>query len=197
MKVNINDLKIEYIDVKKLLPNEYNPKSMTKEEHDKIVESIEDFGMVEPIVVNKAKGRENIIIGGHQRWQIHRELGIEKIPVVFVEIPDIETEQELCLSLTRKTGHIDWDKLANISEDILKNSGFDEKDIDTMLSTAYGQEDKAPDDVAPELPEIPKTKKGDLYILGNHRLLCGDATSVEDCDKLMGNRKCPHCGNES
>ena len=60
MKVNINDLKIEYIDVKKLLPNEYNPKSMTKDEHDKIVESLEGFGMVEPIVVNKAKGRENI-----------------------------------------------------------------------------------------------------------------------------------------
>jgi len=189
MKVNIDDLKIEYIDVKKLLPNEYNPKSMTKDEHDKIVESLEGFGMVEPIVVNKAKGRENIIIGGHQRWQIHRELGIEKIPVVFVDIPDISDEQELCLSLTRKTGHIDWDKLANISEDILKNSGFDEKDIDTMLSTAYGQEDKAPDDLAPELPEVPKTKLGQLFQLGNHRLLCGDSTSQDDCGKLMAGIK--------
>ena len=189
MKVNITDLKIEYIDVKKLLPNEYNPKSMTKEEHDKIQESIEGFGMVEPIVVNKAKGRENIIIGGHQRWQIHRELGIDKIPVVYVDVPDIADEQELCLSLTRKTGHIDWDKLANISEDILKNSGFDEKDIDQMLSTAYGQEDKAPDDKAPELPQIPKTKLGEMFALGNHRLLCGDATSKANLEKLMNGSK--------
>ena len=185
MKVNVNDLKIEYIDVRKLLPNEYNPKTMTKEEHDMITESIEDFGMVEPIVVNKAKGRENIIIGGHQRWSIHRELGIEKIPVVYVDIPNLDDEQELCLGLTKKQGSIDWDKLANFSEDILKRSGFNESDIDQMLSTAYGQEDKAPDDVAPELPEIPKTKKGDLYILGNHRLLCGDSLSTKDCARLM------------
>ena len=196
-KINIDDLKIEYIEVKKLLPNEYNPKSMTKDEHDKMVESIEDFGMVEPIVVNRAKGRENIIIGGHQRWNIHRELAIKKIPVVFVDIPDIAQEQELCLRLTKNVAHTDWDMLVNISEDILKTAGYDEADIDLMLSTAYGQEDKVPDDQAPELPKEARTKRGQLFKLGNHRLLCGDATSIEDCDRLMGNRKCPHCGHEN
>lgn len=185
MKVNIEDLQIVYVDVKKLLPNEYNPKDMTKDEHDMIVESIEDFGMVEPIVVNRAKGRENVIIGGHQRWAIHKELGIEKIPVVYVNIPNIDDEQELNLRLTKNAGHLDYDKLANISEDILKRSGFNEADIDQMLSTAYGSEDKAPDDTAPELPKVAKTKKGQIFKLGNHRLMCGDSTSEKDCGDLM------------
>jgi len=171
--------------VRKLSPNEYNPKAMTKEEHDKLQESIEDFGMVEPIVVNKAKGRENIIIGGHQRWQIHKELGIEKIPVVYVDIPDIAAEQEINLRLTKNTGHTDWDLLANISEESIKNAGYDEKEIETMLASAYGSEDKVADDKAPELPKAATTKKGQLFKLGNHRLLCGDSTSEKDCEILM------------
>ena len=184
-KITTKDLKIEYIEINKLKPNEYNPKQMTQKQHDDLVESIENFGMVDPVIANKGKGRENILIGGHQRWQIHKELGIKKIPAVFVNIPDLENEMELNLRLTKNEGEIDWDKLANISEDILIRSGFEDQDIEKMMSTAFGSEDKAPDDKAPPLPDEAKAKLGDLYYLGNHRLLCGDSTKESDMERLM------------
>lgn len=184
-KITTKDLKIEYIEVNKLKPNEYNPKKMTPKQHDDLVESIENFGMVDPVIANKGKGRENILIGGHQRWQIHKELGIKTIPTVFVDFPDIEDEMELNLRLTKNKGEIDWDLLANISEDILIRSGFEDQDIEKMMSTAFGSEDKAPDDKAPPLPEEAKSKLGDLYHMGNHRLLCGDSTKESDMERLM------------
>ena len=120
-KIGAEDLKIEYIDVNKLIPNEYNPKTMNQKQHDDLVDSLEDFGMVEPVVVNCAPDRKNIIIGGHQRWEIHKELGKKKIPVVYVDIPDLENEQEICMRLSHNTGEWDWDLLANFDENILKN----------------------------------------------------------------------------
>ena len=69
-----NKLKIEYIDINQLKPNEYNPKQMTEKEAKDLEKSIVEFGMVDPLIVNKAKGREGIIIGGHQRYRIYQKL---------------------------------------------------------------------------------------------------------------------------
>jgi len=123
---------MEIIEVKisELKPAEYNPRSLTEKEKNDIKTSIERFGMVEPIVVNEAPERKNVIIGGHQRYYICRELGRETIPVVFVNIPDIAKEQELNLRLNKNLGHWDWGLLANFDEKMLLDVGFEEIELD-------------------------------------------------------------------
>ena len=78
-----NKLKIEYVDISKLKENEYNPKKMSEVEAKNLEKSITEFGIVDPLIVNRAKGREGIIIGGHQRFKIYKKLKIKEVPVVW------------------------------------------------------------------------------------------------------------------
>ena len=126
-------LKIEYVDLEELKPNEYNPKKLTEKEAEDLKESVKRFGIVDPLVVNSAENRKNVIIGGHQRYKIYKELGIDKVPVVYVNIPDIQKEQELCLRLSKNTGEWDYDLLANFSEEMLKEVGFEDVEIEKNL----------------------------------------------------------------
>lgn len=123
-------LKIEYVSLDEIKPNEYNPKKMTEKEEKDLEKSITEFGIVDPLIVNKAKGRKGIIIGGHQRYKIYKKLNYKKVPVVWIDVPDIEKEKELCLRLSKNTGSWDWDLLAKFSEDLLLNVGFEEVEID-------------------------------------------------------------------
>ncbi len=177
-------LKIEYVSLKDLKPNEYNPKQMTEKEAEDLKKSIEEFGVVDPLVVNKAKGRENIIIGGHQRYRIYQQLKYKQAPVVYLDIPDLQKEQELCLRLSKNTGSWDFDLLCNFDEDFLLDCGFESVELDNIFQLDDGKD-------ADDVPEVRKTdiKLGDMFELGSHRLLCGDATSREDVGKLMGGKK--------
>lgn len=127
-----NNLKIEYVDINSLKPNEYNPKKMTPKEAADLRSSIERFGIVDPLVVNMAKGRENVIIGGHQRWQVCKELEHETVPVVFVDISDLTKERELCLRLSKNTGRFDYDLLANFDKSMLQLVGFTDLEIEPL-----------------------------------------------------------------
>jgi len=122
-KVNINDLK----------PAEYNPRKASSKEKDDLKKSIKEFGLVDPIIVNSAKNRKNVIIGGHFRVKMAKELGITEVPVVYVNIPDEKKERELNLRLNKNLGQWDWDMLANFDEEQLKEVGFSEKDINNVL----------------------------------------------------------------
>lgn len=175
VSVNINELK----------PADYNPRKLTDKDKQDIKNSIERFGMVEPVVVNSFKERQNIIIGGHQRWFICKELGHKEIPVVYIEISDIEKEQELNLRLNKNVAQWDYDLLANFGEDILKGVGFDTDEIEEMFALNTEEDGFNADKEVGNINEA-KTKLGDLYELGNHRLLCGDSTKKEDFEKLMG-----------
>jgi len=121
-------MEIFEVDINILKQAEYNPRGMTEEEAQGLRESLSNFGMVEPIVVNKFKGREYVIVGGHQRYLICKEMGLKTIPVVYVEL-DEEREKELNLRLNRNLGHWDWDMLANLSEDLLRDAGFDRDEM--------------------------------------------------------------------
>ena len=121
---------VKQIPIKWLKPAEYNPRQATKKQHEDLKESIKKFGLVDPIIVNSAPERENIVIGGHFRLRVAKELGLKDVPVVFVNLPDIEKEKELNLRLNRNTGSWDYDLLANnFDMEFLKNIGFDELDF--------------------------------------------------------------------
>ncbi len=171
-QVNINDLK----------PSEYNPRRLTEKQAKHLEESIKKFGMVEPIIVNKHPGREQIVVGGHQRLNICKKLGWTEMPVIYVDLDEAK-EKELNLRLNHNLGEFDWDLLANhFDEAMLEDVGFDELD---KIFPKEIEEDEAPEASS----EPPKSKLGEVYQLGRHRLMCGDATKMEDVEKLMGGKK--------
>lgn len=122
-------LEIVYIKIGEIKPNEYNPKQMTKKEAEGLEESIRIFGLVDPLVLNNASGRENILIGGHQRLEIAKKLKYEEVPVVYLTISNIDLEKELCVRLTKNTGSWNLDMLANFDEELLKKTGFSENEL--------------------------------------------------------------------
>lgn len=124
-------LKIVYVKIDELNPAEYNPRKLTQHEARSIQDSIDEFGMVEPIVVNGNKDRFNIIIGGHQRYNLCKARGMTEMPVVYVDIADVKKEQELNLRLNKSAGSWDWDKIFNIDEEILLTSGFTHKELES------------------------------------------------------------------
>jgi len=98
-------INISYVDSSALLPAAYNPRSWDEVAMAKLTESIRRFGLIDPLIVNSSPGRKNIIIGGHFRYEVAKRLGIKKVPVVYLNIPNIEKEKELNLRLNRNTGN--------------------------------------------------------------------------------------------
>jgi hypothetical protein len=129
----MKNLKIEYVDINELKPAEYNPRKANKKQIEDIKKSIERFGLVDPLIVNNAENRKNIVIGGHLRLKVAKEMGYKEVPVVYVNIPDIEKEKELNIRLNKNTGEFDYDLLANFDEDFLKDIGFDEKELNFFV----------------------------------------------------------------
>ena len=165
-----------------LIPAEYNPRSLSKKQHDEIKKSIKRFNFVDPIIINL----NNRIIGGHQRLKVLKDIGVDVVDVrVSNRELSCEEEKELNLRLNKNTGDWDFDLLKDFGRDMLVDVGFDSDELDKIFQL----EPEPKDDEVPELPEEPKTKLGDLYQLGNHRLLCGDSTNVDDVEKLMDGKK--------
>ena len=106
-------LNIVYVPADLLRPSEYNPRSWSKEAITQLKESIKKYGLVDPLLANSAPDRKNILIGGHFRLAIAKELGIKEVPVVYVCIQDIEREKELNLRLNKNTGAWDLKLLFN------------------------------------------------------------------------------------
>ena len=131
------NIQIEYIDISLLKPNEYNPKSLGKKAAADLEESIRKFGVVDPFIVNSAEERKNIIIGGHQRYNVCKKMGVAKVPVVYLNIADRTKERELCLRLSKNVGEWDWDLLANFDEELLKMTGFSDAELKVTFNLDY------------------------------------------------------------
>lgn len=183
-----NNIKVVYLPVTSLNPSEYNPRKHTKEQADQLKESIKRFGFIDPIITNSAKGRENIVIGGHFRLEIAKELKMIEVPVVFVNIPDLEKEQELNVRLNKNTGEFDFEKLQHLNFDMLLDIGFDQKSLDEIWNSKLNQKEF---NVEEELKKIkePKTQKGDIIEMDCCRLICGDSTLPETLQKLFGDER--------
>ncbi len=184
-------METKQVKISDLKPADYNPRVMLESELEKLINSIVAFGFVEPVIANKHAGRENIIIGGHQRVWAAQKLRIAEVPVVYVDL-DITKEKLLNLALNRISGAWDEVKLADVLKSIESEAeralaGFDSVEIDDLLK---GINDRREDifDVDKEIEQIgdPESKPGEIYELGRHRLLCGDSTNPEDIAKLVG-----------
>jgi len=187
-------LNIIYVPIRELKPSEYNPRKISKESLEQLKESMRRFQVVDPIIVNAAPNRRNIVIGGHMRLRGAKDLGFKEIPVVYVKIPDIKQEQELNLRLNRNTGEWDFSLLADFGEEFLGGIGFSSEEMDTIFGT-----DENPEifDLEKELAKLNikkiDVKKGDVYRLGEHRVMCGDSTVEKDVLKLVGKEKADMC----
>lgn len=181
---------IVYVSASELRPAEYNPRKWDEVAAKQLTESIKRFGLIDPIIVNGASNRKNVVIGGHFRLDVAKSLGIEKVPVVYVNIPNIQKEKELNLRLNRNTGEWDFELLKSFDVELLLDVGFDDSDLSHIWDENLGVENDD-FDVAKELEKIkePKTKLGDIYQLGSHRLICGDATNPEFIKKLVRDNK--------
>ena len=189
-----NNLTIESVSVNELLPAEYNPRKWSKETIVHLRESITKFGLVDPILVNSAPERKNIVIGGHFRLKIAKDLKYDKVPVVYLNIPDIEKEKELNLRLNKNLGEWDFEMLKQISEEMLTGVGFNSEELDEIFDI-----DLTPEvfDLQKELDKLNiktiKFQKGDVYSLGTSRMMCGDSTVEADILKLMNGERADMC----
>lgn len=184
-RLNVCDVKISLLE-----SANYNPRSWSEAAIADLTESVIKYGIVDPIIVNGAKNRKNIVIGGHFRLKIAKDLGYKEIPVVYIDLPDIEKEKELNLRLNKNTGSWDYELLKDFDIELLMDIGFDDSDLSHIWDDQLGVED---DDfnVTDELNQIiePKTKRGEIYQLGTHRLICGDATDHKTIQKLCGGKQ--------
>jgi len=172
----------------------YNPRQLTEKQACDLEESIKRFGLVDPLIINKYPGRENVLIGGHQRLKILQKLGYKEVDCVCVKV-DPEKERELNIRLNKNLGEWDYDLLANFDEDLLKDVGFSSEELDKIFDIKLEPIENF--DLKEELKKLKidkvQTKKGDIYQLGDHRLMCGDASKKEDIQKLMGGEKADFC----
>lgn len=189
-----NKMRMERRRLVDLKPAEYNPRvPLTPEdkEYQDIKYSIEQNGYLDPIVINY----DDTIIKGHQRRTVMMDCGIEEADVVVLDIRDKNKEKQANIALNKITGRWDELKLRNLLLDLdlneydLQATGFSSGDLEDLcirLEKEVDAEDDAFDaDKAYEEIEEPTTRKGDVWILGRHRLLCGDSTSAEDVAALM------------
>ena len=184
-------MEIEKIETKLLIPAEYNPRKDLKPgdpEYEKLKRSLEVFGYVEPVIWNKSTGR---VIGGHQRLKILLSMGMDEIECVVVEM-DEEKEKALNIALNKIGGDWDKEKLTllitdlNVSTFDVSLTGFDPGEIDDLFKDSIKDKIKEDDfDVDSELKKPAVSRLGDVWILGRHRLVCGDSTKKDIFDVLM------------
>ena len=181
-------LNIEYRPVDSLIPYANNARTHSEEQVAQIAASIREFGFTNPILVDGDRG----VIAGHGRLLSARKLGMDSVPVIELAHLTPIQKRAYILADNRLAENAGWDKellaleLAdlNLSEFDLDLLGFTTDEIDELLNG--DQEGLTDDDAAPEVAEVAVSKTGDVWLLGNHRLLCGDATKPEDYKLLLG-----------
>jgi ParB-like chromosome segregation protein Spo0J len=163
-------MKIESKLITDLKPATYNPRQISTKQFKDLKESIKKFGLVDPIIINQ---NGNVVVGGHQRLKICKELKHIEIDCVVLDLSK-EEERELNIRLNKNTGTFDIDILANEFDiDELVDWGFKHIDLDINIDKIV--EGNTEDDHIPEVKES-RVKLGDVWQLGKHRLMCGDST---------------------
>ena len=184
--------------VSDLKPAAYNPRKKLKpgdKEYEKIKASIEEFGFADPLVVNA----DMTIIGGHQRLTVAADLGMTEVPCAVVDV-DKTREKALNIALNKITGAWDENMLADLLKDIeesdfdLGKTGFDPPEIDELFNQVHNRD--VVDDAFDEDKALEKevfVLPGDVWLLGRHRLMCGDSTRLDDVDVLMDGKTANMC----
>ncbi len=191
-------MEFKKLKINTLIPASYNPRKKLKPgdaEYEKIKNSITEFGYVDPIIVNS----DMTIIGGHQRWSVLKALGYDEVDCVVIEI-DKTKEKALNIALNKVTGEWNKELLADLIKDLqsldydVSMTGFEPPEIDELFNDVHSKDvkddkfdlDKALDDEA-------FVKSGEVWLLGRHRLMCGDSTKPDNISILMNGKKANLC----
>lgn len=187
-------MEIREIRLSELHPASYNPRKKLKKgdkEYEKIKQSLLKFGYVDPIIVNK----DLTVIGGHQRLTVLKDLDYETAKCVIVDLSK-EDEKALNIALNKITGQWDDQLLADLLLDLQESdfnldlTGFEPPEIDDILSNVHDKDLSDDDfDVEEELKKPTFSKRGDIWQLGKHRVICGDSTKAETYEQLLGDKK--------
>ena len=184
-------MEIKKVKISGLKPHPKNPRVHPDSAIEKLERSIKEFGWTNPILVSK----DGYILAGHARLKAAEKAGIEEVPVIYLPLEGAKAEAYL-IADNRLQDETDWDheKLKDLLQDLdtgeldLEITGFDMGEIEDLM-TQFHVPGEIIEDEVPEPPDEPITKPGDLWILGRHRLLCGDATKKEDVERLMDGKK--------
>lgn len=176
----------ENLSISELKPAERNARRHQEKDIEAIKKSIQEFGFNDPIGV---WGPENTIVEGHGRLQAAKELGLEEVPVVHLDHLTDEQRRAYALAHNRTAELSEWD-LEVMDEEL---AGIFDIDMDAFGFDEFGPEesidDIQEDDFEVKTPEEPRTKRGDVWILGEHRLLCGDSTEPAEIAEFLGGCK--------
>lgn len=197
MPLSLNNLAVEYVSLGELQPYLWNARKHPEDQVRQIARSIEEFGFNNPILVDENRG----IIAGHGRLLAAQQLGIDTVPVIRLGHLTDAQARAFRIADNQITVNADWDEaqlvaeLGSLREDAfdLDLLGFDEAELDRLFD---GSDDDAREDEVPEPPVKPVTKPGDTWLLGKHRVRCGDSTSADDVGALLNGVE-PHpqvCG---
>ncbi|MDL2319384.1 site-specific DNA-methyltransferase [Eubacteriales bacterium OttesenSCG-928-A19] len=186
---------IQKISITQLSPAKYNPRKDLKPgdvEYERLRRSIEEFGYVEPLVWNKRTGN---IVGGHQRFKVLVAMGYDEIDCVVIDLDEMR-EKALNVALNKISGEFDIPMLSDLLRDLddsgfdVSLTGFDAAEMDDLFKeksdAASIKEDNFDADKAATEIDTPISQRGDVWLLGGHRLMCGDSTASEDVKTLMG-----------
>lgn len=165
-----------------------NPRSIKDKDFDRLKKQIQTLGQYKPLLITE----DGTVLGGNMRLRAYKELGIEEVWVSVVDAPTEEKKLEYALSDNDRAGFYDEDLLANLIPDYPE---FNWQDYAVDLKEPQNLQDlidkftPVEEDEVPEVPTEPISKLGEVYQLGRHRLMCGDATKIEDVEKLMDGQK--------
>jgi site-specific DNA-methyltransferase (adenine-specific) len=188
----MSDLEVKYLSVNDLVPYANNPRTHSEKQVTQVASSIKEFGFNNPILLDEGKG----IIAGHGRLAAAKKLGLESVPTITLKGLTEAQRKAYVIADNKLTENSEWDyDLLAVEVERLKEldfdldlTGFDDDELETLLKPTV-VEGLTDEDEVPEPPENPITKLGDIWILGNHRVMCGDSTSFDDVEKLMDGRK--------
>jgi len=191
-------VEIRTLNIDQLVPADYNPRKKLKPgdaEYEKLKRSLQEFGYVDPVIWNERTGH---VIGGHQRLQVLIDSGETEVQVSVVDL-DEDQEKALNIALNKISGEWDMAALAELLDELKRTdldlalTGFDADEVDElfrkMQTTDEVKEDDFNVDAATAGITEPVSKLGDIWQLGRHRLMCGDATVAADVERLMDGKK--------
>ncbi|MFC1982002.1 site-specific DNA-methyltransferase [Chloroflexota bacterium] len=188
-------IQVEQVLIEDLRPYPANPRRISDQELEALTCSIREFGLVDPIIARK---EDRIVIGGHQRLLAARRLGYHTVPVVLVDL-SLEQARLLNIALNKISGSFDQELLARLLSELneipeldLTLSGFGEDELKELLKSLKAREKRERvetfdlEEAIKAAQSAPVAKQGNLWLLGDHRLICGDSADGEAVQRLMG-----------
>lgn len=190
MKTTTN---MELVEINKLVPYVNNARTHSPEQINKLRSSLREFGFINPVIIDKDYG----IIAGHGRVIAAREEGIDKVPCVFVDHLTEAQKKAYIIADNRMALDAGWDEeLLRVEIEALQAeafdvslTGFDEKEITDLFKDTQSEVKDDDYDLTAALEKAAFVKRGDVWVVGRHRLVCGDATNAEDVDKLCEGKR--------